>query len=160
MTLCGMVHLWRRRLLYCQSLCDVIMYLKAIVFWMSGDDDHSVWRICLVFHSSYDLRCVANVISMWVTMLGLGLDASIDDLYLLMTTLPMYPYMKVWLANVRSLECKGWSCLASYAICLVWPMLECTSWSLENGCLNVLLIAIIWSCWPMCRHLPLMYAHK
>ena len=122
MTLCGMVHLWRRRLLYCQSLCDVIMYLKAIVFWMSGDDDHSVWRICLVFHSSYDLRCVANVISMWVTMLGLGLDASIDDLYLLMTTLPMYPYMKVWLANVKILECKSWSCVVSYAkmCCMVY----------------------------------------
>ena len=47
---------------------------------MSGGDDHPMWRLCLVFHSSYDLGFVANVISMWVTMLGLGLDASVDDL--------------------------------------------------------------------------------
>ena len=47
---------------------------------MSGGDDHPMWRLCLVFHSSYDLGCVAIVIKMWMTMLWLGLGAAIDDL--------------------------------------------------------------------------------
>ena len=38
--------------------------LEGIVLWISGGDDHTMWIICLVTYSSYDLGCVANVMSM------------------------------------------------------------------------------------------------
>ena len=47
--------------------------------WMDGYDDHTMWSLCPVFHSSYDLACVANVIRMWMTMLGLGLGDAIYE---------------------------------------------------------------------------------
>ena len=46
---------------------------------MCGYDDHTMWSLCPVFHSSYDLACVANVIRMWMTMLGLGLGDAIYE---------------------------------------------------------------------------------
>ena len=67
MTLCGMVHLWWRCLFYCQYICDGLegnCIMKVVVMITKCE-------ACLVSYSSYDLVCIANVISMWITRLGL-----------------------------------------------------------------------------------------
>ena len=45
-------------------ICDVNMTLKTIVLWIYGGDDHTMWSICLVSCSSYDLGYIDNVMTM------------------------------------------------------------------------------------------------
>ena len=44
--------------------------LKAIIIWMCVGDDHPNVKSCLISYSSCDLSCIANVTSIWMTMLG------------------------------------------------------------------------------------------
>ena len=41
-----------------------------------------------------------------MTMLGLFLGSSIDEVLIINEPLPMYPYVNVLLANVRGFKCK------------------------------------------------------
>ena len=46
------------------------MALKVILLWIWGGEDHPMWSLYLVLYSSYDLGCVAYVMSMWMVLLS------------------------------------------------------------------------------------------
>ena len=82
-------------------------------------------------------------------LLGLGLGASIDEVIIVNDPYLCTLYECVILANHTSFECKGWSCLVSYASmgCVVYAWMFIVV--LRGWCLNDILIACILSCWPM-----------
>ena len=59
-------------------ICDVKISLKAITLWMCVGDDHPMWSLCLVYHSSYDIGCMAIVMRMSMVVLTLCICAAYD----------------------------------------------------------------------------------
>ena len=125
MTLCGMVHIrW-------SVLIPINIYMwwlwpwrQIDVIWMFGYDDHIMWSLCLVSILVYGLGCISKVMSMWMTMLGLGMVYMIYDSLLLCIMTPTYVtlYECVILINIRSLRCNV------KVSCLLWYNVVCDIW--------------------------------
>ena len=105
-----------------QCIYMLIMALKSNLWYVNGwlRWSHNV-KLCLVSILMYDigvllmLRVCRRLCYMWsICWKWWSINVKLP--------LPMYPYMNVWLANVRSPECNCWSYLVSYAImwCVVY----------------------------------------
>ena len=124
-----MVHLWGRCLHYCHYICDVIIALKAIVLWMCGGDDHPMWSLMpslwpRLYNQYYEY------VGVYVRY---GLYASNDEV-------KNYEWPLIYLplheCVIRSLECKYWCRIVSYAsmCCVVytWRCIVVQRWCLPQ----------------------------
>ena len=68
MAFCGMVHIWWRCLLLVNIYMCLLCHLR--IYEWGGDDDHTMLILCLVSILVNDLGCVATVVSIWASMLG------------------------------------------------------------------------------------------
>ena len=120
MRLCGIIHIWWRYLIYFHY---IFVYHslegKLMNIWMSGYDDHLMYKFCLVFYFSCEYRLcyyrydhVNGYIKIMCRLCHYW-------------PLPMYPYVNVWIAKVRGLECNAKILVAFYAkwCCMVYALL-------------------------------------
>ena len=130
MELCCMAHLWWRFLLYCHYICvDHGLEGKLMNIWMSGYDDRLMCKLCLVFyfncesmlfyfcyeHVNFNVKIICRCYHEWIIKDG--------------WPLPMYVYVKVWIAKVRSLEYNVKIVLPPMLNGVVWFMFCCELWS-------------------------------